>query len=404
MNRLPVQNLKRGRTVGVGLALPRFGFSVVRRREGYGKPYPYTQEGRVVARELKVSVALCTFNYAEFVGAQLESILGQSRPPDEVLVSDDGSEDDTLAIVERVAARFPCEVRVVQNARCLGCTGNFGSAIAQARGDVIFLSDPDDVWLEHRIERMLAPFAESDRVAVVYSDAFLADAQLRPTGRTIFQARRSMRLATRRSARELVHGVDIGVLGSMMALRSALRPYVLPVEATWGHDHWILFIAHAIAEVRAIDEPLMYYRRHARNTGFDRSLEGGWWKGLSLKPAADRMSGFDRSLDGGWWKEWALGARTTGMEPYAQETRRWETMVARLKELKTAGAPVESPSVLNEFIEESERRLEFARARESIKHKRRHRRLTPTARLLLRGDYHLYVHGFRTFCKDLILG
>lgn len=334
---------------------------------------------KAVARELKVSVALCTFNGADFIEAQLESILKQSRPPDEVIVSDDGSQDDTLAVIERVAAGVPAPLRVVQNPRRLGYAKNFESAIRQASGDVIFLSDQDDLWLERRIERMLAPFAESDRVAVVYSDAFLADEQLRPTGRTVFGARRSLGLGARSAARELVHGVDIGVLGSMMALRSSLTPYVLPLEAIWGHDHWILFIAHAIAGVKAVDEPLMYYRRHERNAGFDRSL------------------------DGGWWKEWAIGARSTGIEPYAQEARRWETMLARLRELKTAAAPVDSPSTLDEFIQESERRLEFAQQRESIKQRQRHRRLTPALRLLLRGDYHFYVHGFRTFCKDLVI-
>lgn len=327
----------------------------------------------------RVSVTLCTYNGAQFIEPQLESILKQSRPPDEVLVSDDGSTDQTLEIVRRIACEHPSVVRLVQTPGRLGYAKNFESAIRQATGDIIFLSDQDDVWLEHKIERMLAAFTDNERVAVVYCDAQLVDGQLRPLGRTIFEARAGMRLATRHSARELVHGVDIGILGSMMALRSTLKPWVLPVEEVWGHDHWIVFIAHAIAEVAAVDEPLMYYRRHAGNTGFDSTL------------------------DGAPWKDWVAGAGITGIEPYARETRRWRLMVERLETIRAAGGAGGHEANLDEFIRESERRLQFAQTRETLKRNQRYRRLAPGLRMLFKGDYHFYVHGVRTFCKDLLI-
>ena len=333
-------------------------------------------------RNPTVSVALCTYNGAPFIAAQLESILKQTRPPDEVIVSDDGSADETLSIVGRVAAQHPSVVRVLRNPRRLGVIKNFESAIGQATGEIIFLSDQDDVWLENRIERMLLPFAANPDTCLVYCDACLVDQELRPLGRSVFEARGGMRLATRHAARDVIRGVDLGVLGSMMAMRATLRPFVLPIEEVWGaHDHWIIFIAHALAGVRAVDEPLMYYRRHERNV----------------------REAYTRTLDGQWWREWELGVRSRDLEDYTVEARRWETMTSHLKAIEACSVPEGVRAILAAFIRESERRLEFARARERAKRDRRSRRLLPMLRLLVRGDYHFYVHGLRSFGKDLLM-
>jgi len=343
-------------------------------------------------RSPTVSVALCTYNGAPFVAAQLESILKQTRPPDEVIVSDDGSADETLSIVGKIAAEHPSIVRVVQNPRRLGVIKNFEFAIARATGEIIFLSDQDDVWLENRIERMLLPFAANPDTCLVYCDARLVDQDLQPLGRSVFEAHGEMRLATRHAARDVIRGVDLAVLGSMMALRATLKPFVLPIEEVWGaHDHWIIFIAHALAGVRAVDEPLMLYRRHERNV----------------------REAYSRTLDGQWWREWKFGVRNRDIDDYTIEARRWETMTSHLKAIDegSGGPPENRPSrlpdsareTLTAFICESERRLEFARARECVKRDRRSRRLLPMLRLLVRGDYHFYVHGLRSFGKDLLM-
>ena len=354
-------------------------------------------------RNPTVSVALCTYNGAPFIAAQLESILRQTRPPDEVIVSDDGSADGTLSIVRSIVARHSPVVRVVQNPRRLGVIKNFESAIGQATGEIIFLSDQDDVWLENRVERMLLPFAASRDTSLVYCDARLVDQDLRPLGCSVFQARGEMRLATRHAARDVIRGVDLGVLGSMMALRATLKPFVLPIEEIWGaHDHWIIFIAHALAGVRAVDEPLMLYRRHERNV----------------------REAYSRTLDGQWWREWKFGVRSRELDDYTVEASRWETMTSHLKAIACSGGvltagrprsgvpsaeqrpgslPESAHATLAAFIHESERRLEFARARECVKRDRRFRRLLPMLRLLVRGDYHFYVHGLRSFGKDLLM-
>ena len=331
----------------------------------------------MTGRGLKVSVALCTFNGADFVGPQLASILGQSRPPDEIIVCDDGSTDATLGIVEGIANKSKT-VRIIQNPSRLGFVKNFERAVQQTTGDVIFLSDQDDFWLPQRIETMMAPFLESPRVGLVYCDAQLTDASLRPIRGTVFGCRKDIGIQNSRSARELVRGVDIGISGCMMAFRSSLKEYVLPISDSWGHDHWIVFISHALMEVRPLPETLMYYRRHERNHGFDANLDGAPWKG------------------------WLLGAKATGLGRYSAETERWQSMIDRLKEVRTRAMPLDNAAKIDEFVREAEQRLEFARAREGLKRKARYQRVSTGLRLLLRGDYHFYVHGLRSFSKDLL--
>ena len=89
---------------------------------------------------LRVSVAMCTFNGEAFVKEQLESILAQSRLPDEIVIRDDGSTDGTIDIVKQVADKHPDKFRIVQNQQKLGSCRNFELATSLATGDVIFLS------------------------------------------------------------------------------------------------------------------------------------------------------------------------------------------------------------------------------------------------------------------------
>src|SRR3954454_9678676 len=95
---------------------------------------------------MKVSVALASYNGARFIDEQLASLAAQTRPPDELVVCDDGSTDDTLDHVERFAATAPFEVRIVRNAENLGFSGNFQRVLALVRGDIVFICDQDDIW------------------------------------------------------------------------------------------------------------------------------------------------------------------------------------------------------------------------------------------------------------------
>ena len=117
--------------------------------------------------DLRISVAMATYNGEKFIEEQLLSICHQTRKPDEIVISDDGSKDNTLDIVRRVAqsedARGIDFVVVTDNPR-RGCGGNFEWALSHTSGDVVFICGQDDCWLSNKIE-------EIERIFYNYSDA-----------------------------------------------------------------------------------------------------------------------------------------------------------------------------------------------------------------------------------------
>src|SRR5207244_12381537 len=122
-----------------------------------------------------ISVAMCTFNGSRFVAEQLTSIAAQTRPPDELIICDDCSSDETPKLVEAFirTATFPVQLQV--NEQNLGLTRNFERAIGLCKGDFIALSDQDDVWLPEKLARMESVFTSSPDLGLVFSDAELVD-------------------------------------------------------------------------------------------------------------------------------------------------------------------------------------------------------------------------------------
>ncbi len=206
---------------------------------------------------VSVSIALASYNGARFIGEQLASLAAQTRAPDEVVVSDDGSTDSTPEIVRAFAAAHPrLGVRLIANARTGGYTGNFTSAFAATTGDVVMPCDQDDVWRPRKVERMLAHLAASPSCQLVMHDLEFADASMRPLGQTKLQRIRAfgdpMRYYT---------------VGMAMAVR---RPFL--AAATSGfevpgqpYDNHIARRALWLGAKDIIDDVLADYRRHGDN-------------------------------------------------------------------------------------------------------------------------------------------
>ena len=108
----------------------------------------------------RISVAMCTYNGERFLPQQLASIAAQTRLPDELVVCDDRSTDRTVAIVREFAASVPFPVKVFENERNLGYSANFEAAIRRCEGDLIALSDQDDIWYPQHLETLQRPFLE----------------------------------------------------------------------------------------------------------------------------------------------------------------------------------------------------------------------------------------------------
>lgn len=203
-----------------------------------------------------ISVCMTTYNGEKYLSKQIESVCDCLREKDEIIISDDGSTDGTLSILESFAVK-DSRIRVLEGPR-RGVIENFGNALAQARGQYLFLSDQDDCWRNDKVERVLDAFS-SYGCGVVVHNARIIDEFGMPTGETLFEVRKSKP----GFAKNLIKN---SYVGCCMAFRSSLLPYVMPLpNYVEMHDWWIGLIAELVAKPCFLSDELIDYRRHDSN-------------------------------------------------------------------------------------------------------------------------------------------
>jgi glycosyltransferase involved in cell wall biosynthesis len=212
------------------------------------------------------SVALCTYNGAKYLEAQLASIGAQTLPPDEVVICDDASTDDSVAVARRFADSAPFAVTILPNPRNLGSRENFSRCIAACTGQIIVLSDQDDIWLPHKLERLTSVLAEAPKAAFAFSDALMIDEHEQSLSRTLWETLRltsgERRLFESRRGFEALLRRQI-VTGATIAFRAHYRELLLPIPEGWVHDAWIALVLSAVAWGIPLREPLIRYRQHS---------------------------------------------------------------------------------------------------------------------------------------------
>jgi len=237
------------------------------------------------------SIALCTYNGAKYLREQLESIAIQTFLPDEMVVCDDRSQDDTLKILERFKSEAPFPVAIHQNEENLGSTRNFEKAILLCSGDIIVLCDQDDVWKPNKLERLEEAFQANPEAGYVFSDAELVDEDLKPLKRRLwdsysFRGNTLERFLNRDQfncfiSPKFITGATLPsraqkviskllvvhhyVTGATMAFRAEVGKQAMPfpTEGHWIHDGWIALVASSIGAWGVpINETLIDYRQH----------------------------------------------------------------------------------------------------------------------------------------------
>jgi glycosyltransferase involved in cell wall biosynthesis len=209
---------------------------------------------------------MATYNGAEHVDEQLESLAAQRRLPDELVVCDDGSTDATVERVRAFAARSPFRVHLRVNPRNLGFGDNFLQAARLCTGEVVAFSDQDDVWSPSKLERCAEALAAPGVVLAVHANE-VADARLVPTGA------RFPDIIETRTAPPLTTDPWLPVPGMCMVLRRDLlsvdpsdRPpsHYLPGTMI-HHDEWIYALARVTGAIAFLADPLGLYRQHGVN-------------------------------------------------------------------------------------------------------------------------------------------
>jgi glycosyltransferase involved in cell wall biosynthesis len=214
----------------------------------------------------KISIAMATYNGGKHLLEQLESIAAQSRTPDEMVVCDDQSTDDTLDVLNAFRDRAPFPITVYNNEQRLRYARNFSKAMGLCTGDLIFPCDQDDVWLATKIQKHEAIYREQDDVGLVVNDGWMVDSELKPMGKTWFQAVGVSsgdieQLETDRAFRVLMR--DSRFCGCMMSFRSRYRDRIPPIPDLIGHDDWLALTLSLLSRLRVIPEPLNDYRQHS---------------------------------------------------------------------------------------------------------------------------------------------
>ena len=200
-----------------------------------------------------ISVCIATLNGEKYIKQQLSSIINQLGEGDEIVLSDDGSTDRTLAEVEALGSPL---IRVV-NGPQKGVIKNFENAVMQSKGDYIFLADQDDVWVENKVEIMLRALKET---TCVISDCIVVDEELCVKADSFYEVNRT------RFGRFYNAVCKNGYLGCCMAFRRELLSKALPIPNEIAtHDGWFGNVAAYFYTVKFIEDKLILFRRHPEN-------------------------------------------------------------------------------------------------------------------------------------------
>lgn len=282
---------------------------------------------------MKISIALAVYNGANYLQAQLDSFIAQTRQPDELVVSDDGSIDDSYVILERFAEIAPFRVILLRNDYNYGYAANFNQALLNTTGDLVFLSDQDDVWFPDKIKRISAIVANDHHSFVVMNDAAITDADLNDTGLTKIGQIQSVG-----------YKMTAFVMGSCAAVKRELLDLCLPIpEGFYAHDDWIMGIADGMGRKRVFPEVLQYYRRHGDNESqmiINRTTAVTRWDAFVI----DSYKYFQNLFASGsnrcvlsqaslhsreMLKEWVLTMANSATNPYASDLQKYVAKLER---------------------------------------------------------------------------
>lgn len=317
-----------------------------------------------------VSVAMATYNGAAYLNAQLESLRTQKRPPDELVICDDGSTDGTLALLEAFREQVAFEVSIHSQPARLGYVRNFERALTLCSGAIVFPCDQDDVWFETKIATMCLEFESDPHLQVLIADMVIADEDLRPSRYT-----------------QLGNILDVGmpewtyVAGCATAIRGTWLELALPIpEAGTSHDTWIHRLAMALSVRRVLAEPQQLYRRHGANTS--ASIASRPEKMTALR--AWRQHGLDNALPG--WRDEL--ARTRAVQARIADSG------PLLERMGLGGNRSRAVSELDAYAKALDRRIDACG-------RGRMARLSSLARMWLQEDYRFF-SGLRSALKDLL--
>lgn len=204
--------------------------------------------------KVTVSVAMATYNGEQYIKEQLDSIL--KNPVDEVVISDDGSTDKTRDIIKSYKDK---RIKLLDGPK-QGVKQNFANAIENTNGDIIFLSDQDDIWASNKVEKVLTAFEHDPELVLATHDAKILNME---SGKNADESNMERLKARSGYFKNILRNT---YTGCCMAIKSDLKKYILPIPNDIEmHDQWIGVLACKYGKDAIIKDKLINYRRHANN-------------------------------------------------------------------------------------------------------------------------------------------
>jgi glycosyltransferase involved in cell wall biosynthesis len=316
---------------------------------------------------------MCTYNGGKYLNRQLTSIISQSYIPDEIVICDDGSNDDTIEIIKSFISKTKINIRLYQNTKNLGSTKNFEKAITLCDGDIIILSDQDDIWYNTKLEFIYKFFNKNNNIGLIFSDANLIDEDSNLLSSNLWERINFNKLEQKKILNNksnevlLKHNV---ITGATMAFKAEYKDLFLPIPNCWVHDYWIALYFSILSNCTFIDKPLIKYRQHSEQ----------------------QIGAQDLTL-----VEQIYKSNSTTSKDYYLQIQKFKKLKLRIKKL-------DYKHMNNDFLEKIDNKISHLEKRIKISfEKNKFKKIYFSLQELFNQRYFNYSNGFKSFMKDLIL-
>ena len=218
----------------------------------------------------KIAILMATYNGAEYVGEQLDSILNQSSENWTLYIHDDGSNDDTRNIINQYARRYPEKIVVIEGPSTGGAKTNFFYLMKEVTADYIMFSDQDDFWLPEKIEKTYAKCLELenghlDEPVATFTDLKVVDQKLKVISEKM-SSYQTLNMDNTEFNKLMIQNI---VTGCTMMINRTCRDISLKCkdyDQVIMHDWWCALVASYFGKIGYVDESLILYRQHGDNS------------------------------------------------------------------------------------------------------------------------------------------
>lgn len=217
----------------------------------------------------KISVAICTYNGEKFLPEQLNSILNQTVPVDEIIICDDQSTDSTIEILKTYAKNNSNIFTLFFNKVRLGAIKNFEKAISKTTGDLIFLSDQDDIWKENKVEITLDYFINVNKFKLLFTNGDLINEKGDNLNSTLWDEWGFTKDVRKQWTENKIAYKDLvlnknKITGATICINKSIKKKVIPILTPSGYwqDVWLGLHAAAEDSLFFFEKSLIYYRIH----------------------------------------------------------------------------------------------------------------------------------------------